>query len=137
MTTPDEALGRLERVLADYPHQAAQVRSRVAAAAAAGVSGEDAGGLVRVTASGTGEITSVRVTERGLRDLDRVSLAARIAEAVNVALAAAEAALDEAAHTPREVDDTAYQMGRFSDRMDDLLDRLVRLDRDLEDRLGE
>lgn len=137
MTSPDEALGRLERVLADYPHRVAEVRSRVAAAAATEVSGEDLGGLVRVTASGTGEITSVRVTERALRDLDATSLAERITEAVNAALARAEAALTDAARTTPEADDTAYAMARFSDRMDDLLDRLTRIDRDLEDRLDE
>jgi DNA-binding protein YbaB len=137
VTGPDDALGRLQRVLDDYPHRAAEVRSRVAAAAATEVSGQDLGGLVRVTVTGHGEIKSVRVTERGLRDLEPASLAARITEAANAALAAAEQALTDAAQAPREGDDTAYAMGRFSDRMDDLLDRLVRLDRDLEDRLGE
>jgi DNA-binding protein YbaB len=137
VTSPDEALGRLERVLADYPRRAAEVRSRVAAAAATEVSGEDLGGLVRVTASGKGEITSVRVSERALRDLDATSLAARITEAANAALAGADAALTDAARPPQETDDTAYAMVRFSERMDDLLDRLARLDRDLEDRLDE
>ena len=137
MSGPDEALGRLERVLADYPYRVAEVRSRVAAAAAAEVSGEDARGLVRVGATGNGEITSVRVTERALRELDAASLAALIVEAVNAALAAAEAALADAAQTPREPESTGYAMARFSERMDDLLDRLVRVDRDLEDRLGE
>lgn len=137
MSSPDEALGRLERVLADYPHRVAELRSRVAAAVAAEVSGEDLEGLVRVGATGNGEITSVRVTERALRELDAVSLAERIVEAVNAALAAGEAALADAAQTPREPEDTGYAMARFAERMDDLLDRLVRIDRDLEDRLGE
>lgn len=137
MTSPDESLGRLERVLADYPQRAADLQARVAAAAASEVAGEDLGGLVRVTATGKGEILSVRVTERALRDMDATSLAARVVEAANEALARAESALTDAAHTGREADDTAYAMARFSDRMDDLLDRLSRLDRDLEDRLGE
>ena len=118
MTDPDESLGRAQRVLADYPEQVAEARSRVAAAAAAEVSGEDLGGLVRVTATGKGDIVSVRVAERALDDLDARSLA-------------------DAARTNREADDTAYAMARFTDHMDDLLDRLSRLDRDLEDRLGE
>jgi DNA-binding protein YbaB len=137
VTGPDEALGRLERVLADYPDRLAEVRAQVGAAAAAEVSGADVGGLVRVTATGTGDITSVRVTERAVRDLDATSLAARITEAANAALAAAEAALTDAARTPQQADDTTYAVARFQDQMDDLLDRLVRLDRDLEDRLGE
>jgi DNA-binding protein YbaB len=121
----------------DFAEQVAEVRSRVAAAAAAEVSGEDLGGLVRVTATGKGDIVSVRVTERALDDLDARSLAERITEAANAALAKAEATLTEAARTNPEADDTAYAMARFTDRMDDLLDRLTRLDRDLEDRLGE
>ncbi len=137
MTGPEQALGGLERVLADYPRRVAEVQDRVAAAAAAEVSGQDEGGLVRVTANGKGEITSVRVAERALRDLDVSSLAARITRAVNAALAAAEAALTDAAHPPAQADDTAYAMTRFDNSMDDLLDRLTRIDRDLEDRLGE
>lgn len=137
MTNPDEALGRVQRVVADYPQQVAEARSRVAAAAAAEVAGEDLGGLVRVTATGKGDIIAVRVTGRALRDLDARALAERITEAANAALARAEAMLTDAARTSREADDTAYAMARFTDRMDDLLDRLTRLDRDLEDRLGE
>ena len=137
MTDPDESLGRAQRVLADYPEQVAEARSRVAAAAAAEVSGEDLGGLVRVTATGKGDIVSIRVAERALDDLDARSLADRITEAANAALAKAEATLADAARTNREADDTAYAMARFTDHMDDLLDRLSRLDRDLEDRLGE
>lgn len=137
MTSPDEALGRLERVLNDFPQRLAEARTRVAEAAASEVAGEDPGGLVRVTATGKGEITSVRVTERALRDLDQASLAGRITEAVNAALARGEAALADAAHERREADDTAYAMARFEERMDDMLDRLSRLDRDLEDRLNE
>jgi DNA-binding protein YbaB len=101
------------------------------------VSGEDLGGLVKVTATGKGDILAVRVAERALDDLDARSLAERITEAVNAALAKAEAAVGDAARTGREANDTAYAMARFTDRMDDLLDRLTRLDRDLEDRLGE
>jgi DNA-binding protein YbaB len=137
VTNPDEALGRVQRVVADYPQQVAEARSRVAAAAAAEVAGEDLGGLVRVTATGKGDIIAVRVTGRALRDLDARALAERITEAANAALARAEAMLTDAARTSREADDTAYAMARFTDRMDDLLDRLTRLDRDLEDRLGE
>lgn len=137
MTSPDEALGRLERVLNDFPQRLAEARDRVAAAAAAEVAGEDVGGLVRVTATGKGDITSVRVTERALRDLDSAALADRIAEAVNAALARAEATLADAAYERREADDTAYAMARFEERMDDMLDRLSRLDRDLEDRLSD
>jgi DNA-binding protein YbaB len=136
VTSPDETLGRLERILDDYPRRVAELQSRIAAAAATEASGEDLGGLVRVTVTGQGVITSVRVTERALRDMDATSLAERITEAANAALAKAEAALAEAAHTSRESDDTAYAMARFSDRMDDLLDRLSRVDRDLEDRLN-
>jgi DNA-binding protein YbaB len=137
VTSPDEALGRLERVLNDFPHRLAEARDRVAAAAASEVAGEDLGGLVRVTATGKGEIRSVRVTERALRDLDPAELAGRITEAVNAALARAEATLTDAAHEGREADDTAYTMARFEERMDDMLDRLSRLDRDLEDRLSD
>jgi DNA-binding protein YbaB len=137
VTSPDEALGRLERVLNDFPQRLAEARDRVAAAAAAEVAGEDAGGLVRVTATGKGDITSVRVTERALRDLDSAALADRIAEAVNAALARAEATLADAAYERREADDTGYAMARFEERMDDMLDRLSRLDRDLEDRLSD
>jgi DNA-binding protein YbaB len=137
VTSPDEALGRLERVLNDFPQRLAEARDRVAAAAAAEVAGEDVGGLVRVTATGKGDITSVRVTERALRDLDSAALADRIAEAVNAALARAEATLADAAYERREADDTAYAMARFEERMDDMLDRLSRLDRDLEDRLSD
>jgi DNA-binding protein YbaB len=137
VTSPDEALGRLERVHNDFPQRLAEARTRVAEAAASEVAGEDAGGLVRVTATGKGEITSVRVTERALRDLDQASLAGRITEAVNAALARGEATLADAAHERREADDTAYAMARFEERMDDMLDRLSRLDRDLEDRLNE
>ena len=137
MTDPDESLGRAQRLAADFPAQVAEVRARVEAAAAAEVSGEDLGGLVKVTANGKGDILAVRVAERALDDLDARSLAERITEAVNVALAKAETAVSDAARTGRPADDTAYSMARFSDRMDDLLDRLTRLDRDLEDRLGE
>jgi DNA-binding protein YbaB len=137
VTSPDEALGRLERVLNDFPQRLAEARDRVATAAAAEVTGEDAGGLVRVTATGKGDITSVRVTGRALRDLDPAALADRIAEAVNAALARAEATLADAAHERRETDDTAYAMARFDERMDDMLDRLSRLDHDLEDRLSD
>lgn len=137
MTGPDEALGRLERVLNDFPQRLADARGRVAEAAASEVAGEDLGGLVRVTATGQGEITSVRVTERALRDLDPASLTDRIAEAVNAALARGEALLADAAHERREADDTAYAMARFEERMDDMLDRLSRLDRELEDRLND
>jgi DNA-binding protein YbaB len=137
VTSPDEALGRLERVLNDFPQRLAEARDRVAAAAAAEVAGEDVGGLVRVTATGKGDITAVRVTERALRDLDSAALADRIAEAVNAALARAEATLADAAYERRHADDTAYAMARFEERMDDMLDRLSRLDRDLEDRLSD
>ena len=137
MTDPDESLGRAQGLAAGFPEQVAEIRARVAAAAAAEVSGEDLGGLVRVTATGKGDILAVRVTERALDDLDARQLADRITEAANAALARAEAAVTDAARTSREADDTAYTMARFTDRMDDLLDRLTRLDRDLEDRLGE
>ena len=137
MTDPDESLGRAQRVAADFPQQVAEIRARVEAAAAAEVSGEDRGGLVKVTANGKGDIIAVRVAERALDDLDARSLADRITEAANAALAKAEAKLTDAARTSREADDTGYAMARFTDHMDDLLDRLTRLDRDLEDRLGE
>lgn len=137
MTGPDEAMGSLERVLAEYPDRVAEVQARVAAAAVAEVSGQDVGGLVRVTATGRGELTSVKVSERVLRDLDASSLAERIMEAVNAALAAAEAALADAGHMSRQAGDTADAMTSFETSMDHLLDRLVRIDRELEDRLGE
>jgi DNA-binding protein YbaB len=137
VTGPDEALGRLERVLGDFPQRLADARSRVAEAAASEVAGADAGGLVRVTATGQGRITAVRVSDRARRDLDPAALAERITEAVNDALARGEGALADAAYERRETDDTAYAMARFEERMDGMLDRLSRLDRDLEDRLND
>lgn len=137
MTGPEESLGALQRTLAELPRQMAEIRERVSAAAAAEVTGADPGGLVTVTASGAGEITSVRVSERARRDLDPAGVAERVVAAVNAALAQAEASLTDAAGSTSGVDGTAAKLAAFEDRMDDILDRLTRIDRDLEDRFGD
>jgi DNA-binding protein YbaB len=137
VTGPEESLGALERTLAELPRQMAEIRERVSAAAAAEVSGSDLGDLVTVTASGAGEITSVRVSDRARRDLGPAGVAERVVAAVNDALAQAEASLTDAAGPLSGGDDAAARLAAFEDKMDDILDRLTRIDRDLEDRFGD
>ena len=84
------------------------------------------------TASGAGEILSVRVSPRALRELEAGALAVRLIEAANAALARAEAALAEATgHTAADLDEDR-RLRAFEQRMDDTLDRLDRLDRSLD-----
>jgi DNA-binding protein YbaB len=132
VTDPDQALTALDRALAEYPRRVAELTDRLSAAAAATVSGTDEGGLVTVTASGAGEIQSVRVSLRALRDLDAGTLANRLADAANEALTRAEEGLAEATGAAATPDpEVADRLAAFERRMDGLLERLDRVDRDL------
>jgi DNA-binding protein YbaB len=136
MTDPDQVMAALDRALAEYPRRVAELTERLAAVAAATISGADEGGLVTVTASGAGEIRSVRVSLRALRDLDPGTLANRVADATNQALTRAEESLAEvtgAAATPDP--EVADRLAAFERRMDGLLERLDRVDRDVDRQL--
>ena len=137
MTRPEHAMSALQHALADYPRRMADLTARAAVASTATVVGEDEGGLVTVTATGAGEILSVRVTVRALRELDPQRLAQRVTTAANVALARAEATLNGAAGVPAVPDDTAEQLAEFEGRMDESLDRLNDLDRRLDRLIDE
>lgn len=137
MTDPDQAMAALDRALADYPRRVAELTERIAAAAAATVTGEDEGGLVTVTAAGGGEIRSVRVSLRALRDMDAGTLARRVADAANSALARADESIAEVTGSAAPTEssksaEVADRLAAFERRMDGLLDRLDRTDHDLD-----
>jgi DNA-binding protein YbaB len=139
VTGPEQAMDDLRRAVADHPRLLAELTERAGAAAAATVTGEDESGLVTVTASGQGQILSVRVNDRALREWEAHQLAARVTTAVNVALSRAEAALHEAtagAVVDNEAATTAH-LHAFEQRMDAAIDRLDRLGRDLHRLLGD
>jgi len=135
VTDPDQALAALDRALAEYPRRVAELTERVAAAAAATVEGADEGGLVTVTATGGGEIRSVRVSLRALRDMDAGTLARRVADAANTALARADESIAEVTGSAAPDPDVADRLAAFDRRMDGLLERLDRVDRDLDRQL--
>ncbi|MFI1991051.1 YbaB/EbfC family nucleoid-associated protein [Actinoplanes sp. NPDC020271] len=134
MTTPEQSMEALRRAIADMPHRIAEVTERVNAISTATVTGQDESGSVTVTASGQGQIISVRVEHRALREWDASVVAARVTTAVNAALTRAEVALEEAAADP----DTHGGIGMddsfraFAQRMEATLDRLERLNHDID-----
>src|ERR1044071_949913 len=109
--------------------------ARVAAAASATYTGHDAGGLVAVTVAGTGDVMSVQVGGRAQRDLDARSLAGRLAEAANAALARAEAALSEVASMAGD-EGVLQRLASFDQRLDVKFEQLDRVERRLAD-LGD
>lgn len=132
MTDLDQAMAALDRALAEYPRKVAELTERIAAAASATVTGDDEGGLVTVTATGGGEIRSVRVSLRALRDMDAGTLARRVADAANSALARADESIAEVTGSAAPDPEVADRLAAFERRMDGLLDRLDRTDRDLD-----
>ena len=134
MSSAEQSMAELQQAIADYPRRVAELSGRVAAAAADTVTGTDLGSLVTVTATGAGQITSVRVSATALRDLDTHSLAQRVTEAANAALANAEAALTAATGF---ADDSGVEqrLAAFEQRLDQTLDDLDRVERNL-DRLS-
>lgn len=132
MTSSERAMADLEAAITAYPHRLAEVTERVTAAGAATVTGEDESGLVTVTASGAGQILSVRVSPRALREHDAATVAAHVARAVNAALARAETSLTDAAGTAGDDPDEARGMRAFEQRMDAAIDRLDELDRTID-----
>jgi DNA-binding protein YbaB len=132
MPVPEQAMAELERAISDYPQHVADLSDRVTEAAGQTVTGEDPGGLVTVTATGSGQIRSVRLTLRALRDLDDRRLADCVVDAANEALARAEALLDEATGGQPGPDDIDARLAAFENRMDDTLYELDRIDRMLD-----
>jgi DNA-binding protein YbaB len=131
MPDPDEGMDRLYWAIEEYPHRAGELRAQVAQAMGSRVTGTAGDGKVVVTLSVGGEVQSVRVGERALRDVDNHTLADLVRTAVNDALDAADAAVA----LPGEDDLDARQeqtMAEFERRMDGLLDRLDAVDRGLD-----
>lgn len=129
MTDPSRSMDDLRRVIDDHPRRLAEMTERAHAAAAATIITRDESGQVTVTASGRGDILSVRVTGHALHGGDPHTLAARITTAVNAALSQAEATLAEATSgaLPDTGTDTAARLDAFEQRIDAAIDRLDRL----------
>jgi DNA-binding protein YbaB len=130
-------MDRLYRAIEDYPRRVAELSAEVAQAARRTVTGEAGDGQVTVTLTAAGEIQSVQVSRRALRDVDNHTLAEQMVTAINAGLDAADAALgvhdaDDAAANAEQ--DEVFN--HFERRMDDLLYRLETVDRAL-DRLDD
>jgi DNA-binding protein YbaB len=132
MPVPEQAMAELERAISDYPRHVAELSDRVTEAAEQTVTGEDPGGLVTVTVTGSGLVRAVRITQRALRDLDDRRLVGCIVDAANEALARAEALLDMASSGQPDTDDLDARLVAFGSRMDDTLYELGRIDRMLD-----
>jgi DNA-binding protein YbaB len=132
---PDDQMDRLQHTIEDLPRQVTELTERVNRAAAQTVTGEDASGQVVATVTGRGEIQSVRVSLRALRESDNRTLGRQVLAAVNAGLDRADALLaDIRPDSPEsDVDDA---MRRYEQRMDDLLYRLDDISRSL-DRLDD
>ncbi|HWS33385.1 MAG TPA: YbaB/EbfC family nucleoid-associated protein [Actinoplanes sp.] len=128
MTNPDQSMDDLRRAIDDYPRRLAETTARAHAAARATVTARDESGQVTVTASGQGDILSVRVTGHALHDGDPHTLATRITTTVNAALSQAEATLAEATTgTLPDDTETTARLDAFEQRIDAAINRLDRL----------
>jgi DNA-binding protein YbaB len=129
--SPDDQMDRLRRTIDELPRHVAELTEQVTRAAAQTVTGEDASGQVVATVTGRGEIQSVRVTHRALRESDNRTLGGQVMAAVNVGLDRADALLaDLRPATPES--DVEDAMRRYEQRMDDLLYRLDDISRSLD-----
>jgi DNA-binding protein YbaB len=129
---PQESMDRLLQAIEDYPRRVAELSAQVAEAATRTVTGEAGDGQVVATLTAGGEIQSVRVTERALRNVDNRTLADLVTTAVNAGLDAADAALavrvdDGGADAAQE-----QALAQYERQMDDLLGRLEAIDRGLD-----
>ena len=129
---PRRRMSELELTISDYPRQVAQARRRLADIAAQTVLGQDAGGLVTVTVTALGVVTSVHLSPRALRDLDDRRLADCVRDAANQALIRAEETVNAVAEEPR-VDDVDSRLAAFEGRVDDILCELDRVSSGLDD----
>jgi DNA-binding protein YbaB len=138
MTMPsrDERMEQLQRAITEYPSRITEISQRIAAVASRTVTGERGNGQVVVTVTGHGQVQTVRVTHRALRELDNHTLADRMKAAINEGLDRADALLAEATggHEVSAAADEA--VARYERRMDELLDELDVIDRRL-DRLDD
>jgi DNA-binding protein YbaB len=132
MTTPEPAdrLEQLRHAFDDHAGQVAALRERAAAIASRTVTGEAAQGQVVVTVIGQGAIQEVRVSQRALRETDNMTLARHVMTAVNDALEQVDRLVAEL--RPAPATDVDATLDRYERRMDQLLDRLNTIDRDLD-----
>jgi hypothetical protein len=72
------------------------------------------------------------VSLRALRDMDAGTLAGRVADAANQALTRADESLAEVTGAVTPEPEVGDRLAAFERRMDGLLDRLDRTDRDLD-----
>jgi DNA-binding protein YbaB len=133
--SPDEQMEKLQRTIDGLPGRVEELTERVTRAAAQTVTGEDPSGQVVATATGRGEIQSVRVTHRALRESDNRTLGGQVMAAVNVALDRADGLLADLRADTRDSDVDDAMRG-YERRMDDLLDKLDDISRSL-DRLDD
>jgi DNA-binding protein YbaB len=136
VSSSERAMADLEQAIAALPDRLADATAHVTAAGAATITGADESGSVTVTALGTGQILSVRVSPRALRELDARALASQVHAAINAVLAKAEAALTEAAGATGEGLEEQRRFQEFEQRMDRAMDSLDELERAI-DRLAD
>jgi DNA-binding protein YbaB len=116
--------------LPSFPALAASAREYAEKITAERVDAASSDGSVAVTATGAGTIVEVRVRPLALRQLDNVTLAERVREAVNAVLDRVDALRPNLAVPSLDGIDAKLEL--FEHRMDGLLGRLDRMVRDLE-----
>jgi DNA-binding protein YbaB len=137
VTTPsrDERMDELQRAIAEYPSRITEISQRIAAAASQTVTATSGNGQVVVAVIGDGQVRSVRVTHRALRELDNHTLAEQVKAAVNDGLDRADALVADA-RGGHETSAAEEAVARYERRMDEMLYELDVIDRRL-DRLDD
>lgn len=114
MTAP---IDRLHRLLEDLPAQIARAQQRAAELAERTFPAAAADQSVVAVADGTGRLVELQLTAAAARQLDNYALSERIAEAVNGALDAVDAARAELVAEESGTADLDAAMQRFDQRM--------------------
>jgi DNA-binding protein YbaB len=133
VTTPsrDERMDELQRAIAEYPSRITEISQRIAAAASQTVTATSGNGQVVVAVIGDGQVRSVRVTHRALRELDNHTLAEQVKAAVNDGLDRADALVADA-RGGHETSAAEEAVARYERRMDEMLYELDVIDRRLD-----
>ncbi len=133
MTDPEARLAELRARLRDLPREQEAAGEAVRRLATETVTGRSSDRHVTVTADGHGTIVGIEFSADALRRLDSHTLGERLAEAVNLALEAAEQLQAEGRMSGAGLDaELDEAMDMFTHRMDGILSRLDEIGNRLE-----